>query len=189
MHGGGSAVVKEKARVRVAWERTEGEVAALLREVDLPEQHPIDGLLECVRHSGAMVRLLAQMCAKLDLGPGELNVSVDHEAGTVLKWTEDTGVYGYNHNGDQAQHVLVVMYGQWQDRYARACKLALDANIDERLVRNAENTTNAVYTAISRALDKAHLDPAQAEAFSIMLADELRKLAGPLDVLPKKPGL
>jgi hypothetical protein len=188
LHGGQFSQVQRKADMRVAWERTEGEVAKLLRECDLPDQHPIDGLLEVVRHSGAMMRLLGSLCAALDLDPGEVHVTIT-ENGDVAKWGDDNGLYGFNHKGDQATHILVSMYGQWADRYARACKTALDANIDERLVRNAESTTNAVFVAVTRALDKAKLEPAQAQEFSIALADELRKLAGPLDTLPRKKAL
>jgi hypothetical protein len=187
-HGGGSPATRNLAAKRVAWEETEGEVAKLLRECDLPDQHPIDGLLEVVRHSGAMMRLLGSLCAALDLDPGEVHVSIT-DSGDVAKWGDDNGLYGFNHKGDQATHILVSMYGQWADRYARACKTALDANIDERLVRNAESTTNAVFVAVTRALDKAKLEPAQAQEFSIALADELRKLAGPLDTLPRKKAL
>jgi hypothetical protein len=188
LHGGQFSQVQRKAEMRIAWEQTEGEVAKLLRECDLPEQHPIDGLLEVVRHSGAMMRLLGSLCAALDLDPGEVHVSVT-ESGEVAKWGDDNGLYGFNHKGDQATHILVSMYGQWADRYARACKTALDANIDERLVRNAESTTNAVFEAVSRALDKADLNPQQAQRFSVGLADELRKLAGPIDTLPRKKAL
>lgn len=181
-HGGKFPQNRKKAEMRIAWHNTEGEVAKLLAECDLPEQHPIDGLLEVVRHTGAMMRLLSTLVSQLDLDPGEVKVSID-DNGKEKRYTyDDKGLFGYNTAGDQATHVLVTMYGMWADRYSRACKLALDANIDERIVRNAEATTNAVYTAITRSLEKANLTPQQAADFSKTLADEMRKLVGPLDL-------
>ena len=180
-HGGNAQHIKDKAALRVAWDNTEGQVAALLSECDLPEQHPIDGLLEVVRHSGAMMRMLGTLVAQLDLNPGEVRIAYN-EHGDARRYTSsEDGIFGYSHQGDQATHILVTMYGMWADRYARACKLALDANIDERLVRNAEATSNAVYLAITRALEKANLTPIQAAEFSKTLADEMRKLVGPLE--------
>lgn len=183
MHGGGNSVVKAKAAMRVTFAQTEGEIAELLRQCDLPEQHPIDGLLEVVRHSGAMMRLLGHLVAQLDRDAGEVGVAISDDGERVTKYSKDTGLYGYNHVGDQSAHVLMLLYGQWSERYARACKLALDANIDERLVRNAEATQNAVYMAVTRALDAADLEPDQQAKFSKKLADELRKLVGPLDAV------
>lgn len=161
---------------------TEGQVAELLRECDLPEQHPIDGLLEVVRHTGAMMRLLGYLVSELDLEP---DISTHKTEDGVIKVADDKAIWGLNHNEDQASHILVSMYGQWSDRYARACKLALDANIDERMVRNAEQTSQVVYIAVTRALEAATLTPTQAAAFSKTLAQELRKSLGPLDTIPR----
>jgi hypothetical protein len=189
-HGAGSTGrVAEKARLRVVWDETAGAVAKLMQECDIPDQHPINGLLEVVRHAGAMMRLLSVLVGKLELDPGEVKLSYN-DKGDVTKYTVgEDALYGLDHSGDGASHILVIMYGQWSDRYARACKLALDANIDERLVRNAESTTEALYKAVGLALDKAELDPRQAAAFSTTLAEELRKLAGPLDIIPNRKAI
>jgi hypothetical protein len=82
--------------------------------------------------------------------------------------------------GDGAPHVLVTLYEHWANIYMRACKLALDANIDERLVRNAEATTGAVYTAIERALTATQLDQETQAKFVMNLGVEFRKLVDPL---------
>lgn len=154
----------------MAWELAQGGVAALLRECDLPEQHPIDGLLEVVRHSGAMMRLLGYIVSELETHgeDGRHKLGLD-------------AIVGFDSNVEQAQNMYVAMYGQWADRYARACKLALDANIDERLVRNAEATTGVFLSAFEDALKEAQLEPEQARRFSVALADKLRKVGGPLD--------
>jgi hypothetical protein len=185
LHGALTPKVKQNADARLLWMDVEGEVGRLLEECDLPDQHPIDGLLEVVRNAGAMMRLLGSLCATLDLDAGEVKLAIDDA--NVTRYTDgEHGIYGYNTRGDQTTHILVTMWGQWADRYARACKLALDANIDERLVRNAEATSNVVFMAVERALQSANLDPAQAKAFSTTLAGELRKLVGPLDDMKKQ---
>lgn len=170
MHGGSLTHVKEAAARRAVWEAAEGGVAQLLRECDLPEQHPIDGLLEVVRHSGAMMRLLGFMVSELDT----------HKESGEHKYGLDA-IIGFDSVMEQAQNIYVKMYGEWADRYARACKLALDANIDERLVRNAEATTGVFLEALEEALKDAKLEPTQAAAFTKSLATRLRKLAGPID--------
>lgn len=175
MHGANLPGVRAAAARRASWEAAEGGIAQLLKECDLPEQHPIDGLLEVVRHSGAMMRLLGYIVGGLeyeDRAPGE--------EGPAVKNTDK--LVGFNHLADQAANAYVGLYAEWSDRYARACKLALDANIDERLVRNAEATTGTFLTAFEEALADAQLDPAQAQRFTKTLADKLRKVGGPLDV-------
>jgi len=185
LHGSRTPQVASKAALRVEFAKQEGQVAALLRECDLPEQHPIDGLLEVVRHTGAMMRLLGSLVAQLDLEPGEVKIAIT-DSGDVTKYTTDDAIHGYNHMGDQAPHVLLLLYGMWADRYGRACKLALDANIDERLVRNAESTSDAVFQAVTVALEKANLTPVQSAEFSKTLAAELRKLVGPIEQMERR---
>jgi hypothetical protein len=168
MHGGATPSVREAAARRASWEAAQGGISKLLVECDLPEQHPIDGLLEVVRHSGAMMRLLGYIVGDLEYD----------KVGTP----DVKKLVGYNHLTDQAANAYVGLYAEWADRYARACKLALDANIDERLVRNAEATTGVFFTAFEEALAEANLDPAQAQRFAKGLADRLRKVGGPLDL-------
>jgi hypothetical protein len=167
MHGGATPAVKAQAQRAIVWQQAQGGIAELLQECDLPEQHPLDGLLEVVRHSGAMMRMLGYVVAGLEL---------DKEGTANTK-----KLVGFDRFNEQTANAYVELYGQWSDRYARACKLALDANIDERLIRNAEATTTIFVEAMEDALKEANLDPAQAARFSKALADRLRKLAGPLD--------
>jgi uncharacterized heparinase superfamily protein len=71
------------------------------------------------------------------------------------------------------------MYDDERDRYARVCKLALDAGIDERLVRNAEATSERLFTAIRSALDKTAMPTDVARLFRENLATELRAVIAP----------
>lgn len=174
MHGGSLPVVKKAARERHIMSLTEGKVAKLLAEVDMPAQHPLDGLLEVVRHSGAMMRMLGGLVGELDLHPGEETLYMGPE-GDILR---GKALYGPDHSGDAAPHVLLSLYGLWSDRYARACKLALDANIDERLVRNAESTSEKMFTAITKAIAAAELSDVQRAKLQGAMAAELRRFAG-----------
>lgn len=178
MHGSSTAAARRNAEKRRVMSFTEGKIAQLLKECDIPEQHPLDGLLEAVRHSGAMFRMLAGLVGELETHPGEEEWAVDEEGDVRVRRAR--ALYGPDSRGEAAPNVLLVLYGQWQDRYARACKLALDADIDERLVRNAEATSEAMYSAVGRALDAAALTGEQATAFKTALATELRRLTGPM---------
>jgi hypothetical protein len=87
---------------------------------------------------------------------------------------EKPGLWGHDHNGDQAPHVLVNLLGFWTDRYMRACKMALDAGIDERMIRNAETTSNTFLTAFKRAIETVNLTEPQRMALDQAMAREVR---------------
>lgn len=188
LHGGKIPAVQASAIKRLAYAEGEGEVAKMLRQLDMPDQHPIEGLLEVVRHSGGMFRLIGQLCAKLKLEPEDIGIAINEKTGEVTKWTKDTALYGYDHTGDQAPHVLLLLYKHWAEVYARACKLALDANIDERLVRNAEHTSQAMFTAVQRAISDTDMDASVAVAFTKNLARNLRALMDPFSTLEGDDG-
>ena len=148
---------------------------ALMEEHDIPDQHPLDALLEVVRVSGMMVRLLTSLVSELEVHPGTEDLLVG-EDGTVIR---SAAMYGPKPStGDAAPHVLVEMLGSWSERSARASKLALDAKIDERLVRQAESTSARMYEAITRALVDVGLTESQERALRSALARELRATVG-----------
>lgn len=179
-HGGSLGHVKSKALERITFASAEGEIAALLRSVDMPDQHPIEGLLEWVRHSSAMYRMLGHMVAELKRDPSiRVFATVDDKGKEhTVKIADEDGIWGVSHTGDAVPHVLVTLYRQWGETAAKAMKLALDAGIDERLVRIAENQTDEVFSALSRAVLVADLAPEQRQALMTALAEELRKMHG-----------
>jgi hypothetical protein len=69
------------------------------------------------------------------------------------------------------------MYGDWARLSAQVSKMALDVDLDERLLRNSETTVLIVGTAIDRAISAAQMDFALAERFRRAIGRELRKLA------------
>ncbi len=123
MHGAKAPQVAKAAKRRVDEDRVAGQVGAILAHLDREGQHPLDGLLEDVRRTGTMARLLEHLVADLDLKPGG--------SGEML----------YGPNG---QHVVVDMLRQWTRDHAKACKLALDAKIDQRRVDLASGQAQAV---------------------------------------------
>lgn len=153
----------------------EGEIGDLMREMDMPDQHPIDGLLEVVRVSGAMMRLLTIKVGELAHKPGEVELSVSPQG--ELNEAAIDGFWAPNNNREMTPHVYVQLLGVWSERYAKACKLALDANIDERLVRNAEATSDLMFKAIEEAIGNAALTPEQNDVLISSLANSLRKYA------------
>lgn len=178
-HGGATPLARKAAQERLALMSAQGEIAELMRQVDVPEQHPIDGLLEVVRVSGAMMRLLTIKVGELDHKPGGVELAISPE-GDFLE-TQAHGFWMPTGNHEMGAHVYVTLLGVWSERYAKACKLALDANIDERLVRNAEQTSEMMFRAVGEALDAAALSPVQRDALLGALANNLRRYA-PLEL-------
>lgn len=176
-HGGSTPQLREKIERQRYLEAREGEIAQLLEACDLPNQHPIEGLLEVVRHSGQMYRMLGGLVSDLKTDPTTDNaiVGMDDNGDPVYKPVYgDDGIWGVDHNGNQVEHVLVALYEKWTGIYARACKMALDAGIDERRVQLAEQTTETMFTAVTRALAAVALSPSDRDAFTAALAAELR---------------
>lgn len=167
-HGSGTRLARRKASQRVELAKQERTIKELLVELEIPESvHPLDGLLEAVQRSYAMMRLLGALAGQLDAsGP-----SPGNPAGAL---------WGLDHNMDQAPHVLVGLYQRWVEIHARACKMALDAGVDERMMRNAELITEMFFKAITKAIEAARLSPDQTTRLRRTLAQEMRVIAGPL---------
>lgn len=176
-HGGATPQLKDKIERARYLEAREGEIAELLDACDLPNLHPIEGLLQIVRHSGQMFRMLEGLVAGLKTDPtvDQVIVGMDDDGDPVYKAVYgDDAIWGVNSQGDQASHVLVVLYEKWTGIYARSCKMALDAGIDERRVQLAEQTTETMFNAVTRALATVALTPDLRDAFTKALAAELR---------------
>lgn len=159
----------------------QGEIGQLMREVDVPDQHPVEGLLEVVRVSGSMMRLLTIKVGELAEEPSIDEVLIEGKDGSLStkRVAGDDAFWGLNYQGEMAPHIYVQLLKTWTERYERACKTALEAGIEERLVRNAEQTSNVMFTAVQSAMSQADLTDAQKATFVKTLAGELQKVAGP----------
>jgi len=166
---------RQKKMQETFMKRHGGDVAELLAALDIPDLHPMDGLLEAVRLSGSMMRMFQVLVGELPEKPTFETRLVDG----ILTDVVVSGIWGYDHNADQAPHVLMNLLTMWTDRYTRSCKMALDAGIDERMVRNAETTSATFLAAFDRALKTVNLTEVQRIAVSQAMAREVREAITP----------
>lgn len=176
-HGGAIKATQVAAEERLALMAAQGEIATLMRECDIPEQHPIDGLLEVVRVSGSMMRLLTIKVGELSEDPVVRERLVEAGDGSldVVRYTDGEGFWGLNSKQEMVPSIYVQLLHQWTDRYERACKTALEAGIEERRIKLAEDTSETFFTALGKAVMAAGLDPTTRAALNAALAAELRK--------------
>jgi hypothetical protein len=173
---GGAAGPQGKQVERIALMEAQGEIAQLMREVDVPEQHPIDGLLEVVRVSGAMMRLLTIKVGELSEEPESVTIMVETKKGDLLEKdvAGNDALWGHNKDGEMVPHIWVTLLRTWTERYERACKTALDAGIEERRIRLAEDTADTFFAALTKTTATLGLSPEQTEKLWQGLARELR---------------
>lgn len=164
-------------RMQATFMKRHGDsVIELLQALDIPNLHPMDGLLEAVRLSGNMMRVFQVLVSELPERPIIETKIID---GVVTEVTT-MGIWGYDHNMDQSPHVLMNLLTMWTDRYTRACKMALDAGIDERMVRNAETTSATFLTAFERAINSIEgLTETMRIAIGQAMAREVRQAVQP----------
>ena len=146
VHGGGAPQVRAAARRRLERERLDGEIGRLLDELEMEhaERHPIEVLIDAVTRSSAMVEVLGSLVGRLDATPASLPAQ---DIGTGGR---RGALYGRDHLGDGRPHVLMVMYREWVEIAAKMAKMALEAGVDERRVRLAEQH-GAVISDVLRA--------------------------------------
>jgi hypothetical protein len=165
-HGGSIKRVRAAAARRLQREQLEGDLGVLLAELEIQaaDRHPVDVLLAAVARCSAMAQVLGALVGGLTTttgGPGAL--------------------WGPNHLGDGAPHVLTTMYGQWLDRAARASKLAIEAGVEERRVRLAEQLSALVVDVLRGVLDDLDLSAEQRAAAAVAMPRRLQLIAGGLD--------
>lgn len=176
-HGGKAVLAQRGVIERINLMEAQGEIAELMRECDIPEQHPIDGLLEVVRISGAMVRLLTVKVGELAEDP-ELREVLEENTKTgdlrVKRVAGDDAFWGLTKDGEMAPHIYVTLLKTWTERYEKACATALSAGIEERRIRLAEDTADTFFAALGKAVAVAGLDSKMRAALNQAIAQELR---------------
>jgi hypothetical protein len=166
-----SNMERQMAQQSIFMQRHGKDVADLMFALDI-EMNPMDGLMECVQVTGTMTRMFQLLVSELEEGPvTETHVTRNGD----LVEMERPGLFGHDHNRDQAPHVLLNLLTMWTDRYMRACKMALDAGIDERMVRNAEHTSGVFISAFERALRSMPLSDEVKRNLSAAMAREVRE--------------
>jgi hypothetical protein len=149
-HGGRSPQARKAARERNGMVKARAAVAAfgLARDVS-----PTEALLEEVRWAAGHVAWLREQIARFDAGPRALTMDPEGKA-------------------------LLDLYGEERDRLIRVSKIALDADVDERLVRRAERDGAELAGMIGRILVRLQLTPEQETLVGTVVPSELRALAG-----------
>lgn len=173
IHGGRNPIVQDANKRRLVEQGVERTVGRFLESFKMPNVNPMEELLEVVAQTGALVRLYEMMVHELDPG---ISTEISMEGGTV--YTKPIGIVGPDHLGDVRANVLIRLYREALVDHAKVCKMALEAGIEERLVRVASGTMEQLFVAIERALDATGMTFGQREQFKTTLATELRRVVG-----------
>lgn len=144
MHGGSAPQVKAAAARRLAIVKVQEYMTN--QNDGLPLVDPLKGLLRQIQLSARMVEILTSLVNDLEVG----------EEGRTFHPLENRLVVA-NHQGDMRQHVFVQMYGEWSDRHARHCKMALDAGVAERQVQIAEEQGQLIVRLLAASIDDPDL--------------------------------
>jgi hypothetical protein len=154
-HGGSAPQIVAAAERRSIDNDIAGRVGDVIdRYTDTPATHPIEGLLEAVRRSGAMMRAATHFAGELD---------------DPVAWT----------GGDQPRkiiHPLLEFAHRVTVDHARLTKIALDAGIDERRLKLDQADTDQLFEAVLTASGHpaVAMTVTQREAFLTALGVALR---------------
>lgn len=145
-HGGQKALDSQRAAKRSAAKVVAKAVATLGAPIDETLLDPGLQLLELIRWSAVHVQWLRERVQALD------------EDALVWGRTREeakqaTEFRGTDTTREARPHAYLVLYGEWSDRHANYCALALRAGIQERQVRLAEQQGRLAGEAIRQILD------------------------------------
>lgn len=178
-HGGTTPQAMRTGAARAARTRALGVVGELLAEceVDTAGRNVVEALTVALDVAAQWVAALGIMASGLDL-PALTGGDVD-EADIVdpIDDEPDRGrpnLYGPNHLGDAAPHVIMSMYGEWLDRYARLVKIAADLGMEDRRQALKAAEQQGVAAAIMRGLVAVGADTPEVRQ---AIAAELRTVA------------
>jgi hypothetical protein len=155
VHGGGTQAARAAAKRRVALESTMDELVHVGGEIDVS---PEEAILAMVRKCAWNVALYERCVQLLRISPDLLDDAVATEEG----WDGDAAVAEVAADWQlrsivsrispadwrAGPHALVVMYDTERDRLVKYSKLAMDAGVDERLTRVAEQAGSYLVTAL-----------------------------------------
>lgn len=159
MHGGAAAQNRKAGARRQAQEklttasRTAMERLKLLGE-PLPDVDPLEGLLEAVNVCAFWVAILRAECS------------------TIEK------LYGPNHLSDATPHVAIEMLRSWTAELARVCKDAIQAGIQERMIRLAEAQAALLIQVLEGVRDDMALTGPQRKAWPGVVRHHLTAVSG-----------
>lgn len=183
MHGGKTPKALAAASNRLHRAAIRGQIGDMLAQYEelVPDgMDPLTGLLEVVTRTWLMARVYGDLVAELASHTTATVERVPQEKGapyTDVRVTE-AAVVDPDHLGDLRTHPLVDDYRRWLSEHARACKLALDAGVEERQIQLAERQARNIVSAVQAALDALELTAEQAAKAPQVVANLLRAVAG-----------
>lgn len=202
-HGKAPQVIA-KAKANVERAEAERRMAKALTSIT-PQpifSDPLQGLLWEVAMSAQAVEWLAEQVAQLTVpDPQQSGIPDTVEAilndddeerrtrwrdklGRPIIYQDPTTLWGADHDGDGAVHVLVKMWNEERDRHVKNCSVAIKAGVSERMVALAEQQGTLVVRIVSHVLDNLGIDePARIRGRKLAAA-EMRRLSAqmtPLD--------
>lgn len=167
-HGGNAPLVRAKGieRARAQQIRAMCDEIGLSRDVD-----PGEGLMELVREAAGNVEFYRSLIQDMPVHPA---------VGDAVTTTVDSSLYGPTYHqsgiptGEAKRNILLVMYDDERDRFAKYCDMALKAGVEERRVRLAESDAREFFDGIGEAIKAAELTPEQTEVFRATLIARFR---------------
>lgn len=169
LHGGSLPQVRASAEWNLRNQDARRIAAAALSTYgeDLPDQEsidPIGDLLILVWRSGRAERFWAERVAELEIPEvGDhtkiLVVGEGDDAQPMEVLGDATAIIGPDRNAELRLHPYVIAWNQERERYAKLCKAAIDAGIDERMTNLAEEQGALVAQLISRIIDAIETTP------------------------------
>lgn len=160
LHGGATRQAKAAAVRRMAVEKARREVRKLGGQLDAD---PLTVLVDSVREAWWNVAAYRVAIEGLDI-----TVSNDGAVAIPQSFDDKGG------RDPALAHILVDLYNQERDRAVRYAKIAVDAGVEERLVRVQEAQAAEAWNAVVAALDAAGLSDDQRTAFSRKFAATIR---------------
>jgi hypothetical protein len=154
----------------------EGRLGGTVANVD-----PIGELIALLGESRAVLAVLADLVAELppERGITEIRTVTGPQGGErQYEAVIEPGLYGPNHLGDDAPHVLVTLYLAHLERHGKIAKAAADAGVAERGQDLREAEAAVIATLIGGLLSdpRLGLSPAQRQQGRELAAARLRAL-------------
>lgn len=189
--------VKRKAAENLERQEAERRMAKALTSItpNPTFSDPLQGLLWEVAMSAQAVEWLAEQVAQLNV-PDPKNSGIPDTVEAILndedddrrnRWRDKLGrpiiyqdpaaLWGADHEGDGAPHILWKMWNEERERHVRTCAIAIKAGVSERMVALAEQQGTLVVRIITYMLDNLGVDEPTRERGRQLAAAEMRRLA------------
>jgi len=171
LHGGMMA----PTRLHGARVLADRKARAALQSMAVPVQmHPQEALLAMVWEAAGNVAWLGSRVQALAAGDGD-RAGQSGVVGGVMSST----VQGSLYEAREEERAIVRLYGEWVDRLAKISKMALDAGIEERTVRVAEEMGTFIVATVNRVLVRIGTPKDKIIEARSLLAAEFRAVRDP----------